>query len=340
MRRLYILFLVVPSLIHAQTRHQLTIEPFDIQYDDRFEFISSINQIESDGKNLYVRGLTHPYILMLTPDGKPIRQIGGPGGHPSKFGNQGVLAMSVKGPDLYAIDTELQLVRHFKHGKYADSFRLPSYQPNIGMISTNTFAFSQDRVVIPSGSTKGPAVVFHRNGTHIQHTGHIMPFTNDLNAYAPGINDAFWFRNENDWVSVHKYLPIVTRFDGQFNVVNQFQVESPIFQKQRDDLFRFSPTAKGNRPQPAVHDAQFHNGDLWLLSAGYLHQVDPDLGKLKRTYSFHGRGSNFEKLNDSRIALFAFAFRPDGSLILAHPGMLWGHDMWTASLPVEHQLKD
>ena len=109
------------------------------------------------------------------------------------------------------------------------------------------------------------------------------------------------------------------------------QIESSIISGLFEDIREFSPTPHFNVPLPLFTDAKIHKGDLYLMSGGQLHRIDPESGKLKSVTAFYGTGPDFAQVTLPNVTVFFFAFLDDGRLFLAHPAMLWNHDLWSVA---------
>ena len=93
-------------------------------------------------------------------------------------------------------------------------------------------------------------------------------------------------------------------------------------------------------PFPIFSDAKIFEGDLFLMTKGHLHRVDLDTHKLKSITTFYGTGPDFAEVAAPNVTVYFFAFLEDGLLVVAHPAMLWNHDLWTASLPFMKTLQN
>ncbi len=331
----YTIFLSVffAGFLFGREWSRLELRPIDFEQNDQTLFLSTINQIESDGKYLYLRSIREPEIMVITPEGKLIRRIGGRGGHPSEFGIQGVQAMTVHGNELWAIDAQLQRVRRFVDGRYLSSFLLRSFNYYHAPQTSNVFAFSKTEVVVPADPKTGHlASVLKHDGTKVRDVGDFIPYIEDLQRKIPGINDTLWLYDAGHWFSIHKFFPLVTRYDGAFNVVSQFQIESKTITEMFEGIQEFSPNPNFNVPLPLFTDAKIHEGDLYLMSKGRLHRIDLESGRVKSVTVFYGTGPDFAQVTLPNVTLFFFAFLDDGRLFLAHPAMLWNHDLWSVKL--------
>ncbi len=327
--------------LYSQEAYRVLLQPLDFQEGREEFYLSGIDQIESDGAHLYLRSLRETEIIVITPEGHLVNKFGGKGGHPSEFGDFGVLAMALRDNQLWAIDSERERVRRFVDGIYEHSFRLTSYNVFFANATANVFAFSEDLVVVPADpNTKHLAAVHRFDGTLVKHVGDHLPFTEDLARRVPGIHDTFWLYQNGSWFSIHKFLAVVTRYDADFKRVNQFQVESVSIRERLNHIQDFTSNDKFNVPGALITDVKIHHGDLYLMSGGYLHRVDLQDGTVKSITAFYGTGTEFEEVGPSNVTLFFFAFLDSDKLVLAHPAMLWDHDLWTVNLPFPTQSRN
>ncbi len=314
----------------GQETFRLELQPLDIRYDGPVSFgLRSISQIESNGTHLFLRSKRDNEIVVITPEGKPVQVIGGSGAHPGEF-DYGVLAMALHGHHLWAVDMGRNRVRRYLDGVYENSFKPVSYNTYIGLPTSNAFAVSDRELVLPASPKTGAlATVYRFDGTPIENVGETFPFADELTHRIPGINDTFWLREGRSWYSIHKFVPIVTRYDENFQVTQQFQVHSRIIEEVLDKVYTFHPPRKGSIPIPSITDVKIHDDHIYLMVAGRLHKVDLTSGEVKSITSFYGTGPDFAEVTGSQVALFFFAFLKNGKLVLAHPTMMWHHELWT-----------
>lgn len=323
----------LPLMSFALESFRLEIQPFDFQTDGGESYFSGIGQIESNGKHLFLRGAQEPIIIELDAHARVVRKIGGSGDHPAEFGQVGVMALAVKGEELWGIDLELKRVRQFFGDEYRKSFRLDSFNISYGAGLANIFAFSDEYVVIPArAETKHLAAVYLHDGTLIQHIGEPIAFP-ELSERIIGINNTHWLALKDGWLSVHKFFPLVTVYDTGFTLIDQFPVESAIITDMVDRTMSFDPGEQYTLPAPVFSDAKLFRGDLFLMCQGFLHQLDLKTHALESITRFFGEGDDFKEVQAPQLVFYFFAFLDSGQFVLGHPAMLWNHDLWTADLP-------
>ena len=195
--------------------------------------------------------------------------------------------------------------------------------------ASNGFAFTEREIVIPGPHSGDLATVYARDGQILRRVGRRLRATDELEATVPGIHDTIWIRRDQGWLSVHKFFPIVVRYDPNFRKIGEYQIESPAPLQLLDELYRFDPSPERAAPNAVITDAKMFRNELYLMSGGRLHRVDPDTGRVKSIMTFSGRGPDFSATGVSEPVLYFFAFLDDGRLFVAHPAMLWNHDLWT-----------
>jgi hypothetical protein len=334
-RNLIFLLILFSSFGFAQQQYRVAIQPLDFQQskDENF-FMANIGQIETDGPLVYLRSIRELEVSVMTPEGHLARRFGGNGGFSSEFGVNGVLAISVRDGVCLAIDAEQRLVRRFEEGRFQFAFRLHAYNVFATMPSSNSFAFSNQHIVIPTAPATGHlASVYGHDGVFRKFAGSLIPFDEDLMQIIPGINDTYWLFQGDQFYSIHKFYPIISTYDTAFERTNQFHLSTPAIEAYLEVFLSFTPLEPGSVPGPLFTDAKIYGGQLYLMSQGVLHQISLEDGTLESQTRFFGTGKDFAHLEDPHVNLYFFAFLPDGRLVLGHPAMLWNHDLWTAQLP-------
>ena len=318
--------------LFAQDTFRLPMTPFDFQ-DEAGALYSRISQLHTDGKLIYLASNQSTTFIAINQRGKIIHQFGGKGGGPTELGQTGVLALSVSGNRVWAIDMELKRVRMFQEGAYQSSFRLGSYNITYMSPSHNQFAHSATHVVVPADTRTAHslAAVYNHKGELLQHVGEPIDF--DLSPLIIGMNDTQWLTYKDGWISVHKFFPMVSVYDSSFSLVDQLQIDSPAYAELLDSTFKYEPkNGQHIMPQAIFTDAKIFRDDLFLMSNGQLHQVDLKTHKIKSITRFSGKGHDFKELSVDPIPYY-FAILDSGLAILAHPAMMWNHDLWKVQLP-------
>ncbi|MDJ0841727.1 MAG: hypothetical protein QNK37_34810 [Acidobacteriota bacterium] len=309
---------------------RLQLQPLDL----KDAHPNGIHQLESNGRHIYIRSSRQSEVFVVDLAGELVHTLGGTGEHPAEFGKHGVVAMALWDRHLWGIDGSLKRVRLFHEGRYVTSFPLPNYNLYFGYPAGNAFAGNSEVVLVPAHPDTGfLAAAFHRDGTLLRHVGERPAATRALAETLPGIDDTFWLHDGTSWFAVHKYYPMVTVFNDQFEPILRFDVDSPVTRRLLERIEHFQPDAQNNLPMPVFTDVKHRNGKLYLMSWGRLHQLDAATGKLQAVYVFYGRGPEFAQVTAPFVTLFNFTLLNDRKLVLGHPAMPWDHDLWTAELP-------
>jgi len=316
----------------SQDHFRVPLQPLDFQKQEAY--LSSINQLETDGKRIVVRSLRETEVVVIDRQGKILDKLGGKGGGPAEFGEYGVLAVAASNGLMFGIDAERKNVRLFEGSQFIDSFHLNSYNLGSGAMTSNAFAFSESEVVIPSHPGTGSlAAVYDFNGRLLRHFGDFPQQTLDLGLRLNAVNDTFWLFGGDRWYSVHKYLPLVTIYDRDFKIIKQFPVHSGVLDALAQEVEEFEPNPQHATSPPIISDVKLHNGKLYLMARGCLHRVEPKSGKVEGMAWFYGEGADFAGVTTPNVALFFFTILDDGEFVLGHPGMMWNHDLWKARVP-------
>jgi len=317
--------------------HQVSLKPFDlVERADGAAYISGVDQLESDGKRIYIRDAQTPYILVVNADGKLLQMIGGRGGGPGEF-RRGPLAMAVDGPALWALSDYGKRANYFENGEHILDFPIRTYNVDVVGPASKSFAFTNQFVLIPAHpSTKRLAALYGYDGELKRHVGDILPINRKELRKNPALNDTLWLRDDQGfWYALFKYRPLMFKFDQAWNQVAAFALAGPEIERRNDEFEVFKPKRKYQRPLYHFTDFKYFRGKLYALSVRALYQFDRKSGRtLGRTY-FFGDGAPFAELNleGEPLALMHIAFLEDGTAVLGHSAMPWGHDLWKANLP-------
>ena len=327
---LAVLLIVVSGLNPGSgTGYRALLQPLDIAPESDVYF-RSIGQLGSVGNRIYLRGLENPEIVVIDRKGAVLERIGGKGQHPGEF-DPGVLAMAVSEGGIWAIDSGMRWVRLLIGGRYETGFSLTGYNESLAYPTANDFAFSEWEVVLPAAAPQGYAgVVYDYKGEILRYLEREIPFDSSLPKTIRGLSDTFWLFDDDRWYCLHKYLPWVVVYDRNFEVVSRYRLRSPVLDEGFGQVLHFAPDEKMGVPKALITDAEFHRNGLFVMSGGELHQFDPKNGRLVSVTAFYGEGPDFKSVTTPNLTLFFFTILESGEIVLAHPGMLWNHDLWVA----------
>lgn len=330
-------WLVLASILCAQ--HKTTIMPLDFQKDDDpGTFVQGILQLETDGKHLMIRS-ENSYILTIDRQGNLLgRTEYIPFGSPAY---QQISGFAVSGSQLALINNK-NAVFLLENGAFQSYFSAAFYHGAMPTDTTNAFAFSGNRLVLPALPKTGKlAMVLHRNGDRIQDVGEPQAFPPDLIWPQQSLNATFWVKEGSYWYALFKYQPRILKFNERFRLVAEFPLsgdeinegEARLHDPSAQDLEYFSYS-----PPPHFSDFKAFRGKLYAMCSGVLLEIDANTGQALQRYYFFGKTQDFGHLPEAqRITLPIFTILDDGSLVLAHPGLLWNHDLWIADVNLGDQ---
>jgi len=310
------------------------LKPFDFQDPDQIP-MSAVSQVESDGKHLYLRSFRDPWIAVIDRAGKLIARYGGEGEHPGEF-RGGAMALALNGEQLWALGFDFRHVRRFAEGRFQTSFPLDSFNYYYGHPTSNRFAATDDWIVIPAHPSTGALAALHRpDGALARYVGEPLAFDAEMLQRLPGLNDSYWLTAPDGWISVHKFFPMVTFYNRDFEPLRQVEPRSPVIQELSSQILDFTPSKAANVPPALITDAKLHRGKLFLMADGRLHRMSLEDGRVTQVAAFYGEGEDFAEVTEPFVYMYFFAFLADDTLIVAHPGMMWNHPLWRVDLPVK-----
>ncbi len=306
--------------------------PMDFQKGAVSTYLSSIHQVECDGERLYFRSLRDAQVLVTDLEGRMLMALGGTGEHPSEFGANGVLAISVSHGGISALDGGLRFIRFYENGRFISYLRLGSYNTRATHSTSNVFAFSKTHAVVPAKDFSHLALAYPRGGGEAIPVGDLLEIGNEIEDAVPR-NATLWCFEDGLWYAAHKFFPMVTVYDERFQVVNQFQVQHALTDQYVSYLGDFKPNERFTKAQVLVSDFKAFRGSLYLMMQGTLFQVHSQSGAVQSRTIFIAEGETFGAADGHQIELPFFAFAEDGALFAVHPALLWNHDFWSVRLP-------
>jgi len=327
------LFAALLWLYQPTNAHNLQIKPFDFQNDRNGYHFNNINQMETDGRLIYIASRDAPYIVVLDGAGKLVKKIGRAGSGPGEFG-RGILGISVRKRELWALDLDRRnALLGFVDGTYQSRIELHSHPA--GMIATdlNVFAFSENEVVFPCSPATGQlAIAYGREGGR-QGVGEILFDRRDADLLRriPAMNDTFWLHDDERWYALFLYYPLIMVYDRNFKPATSFPIDWPDVQNRHAALMDWAPEERGDQPRVLFSDVKLHGAYLYVLSGGRLYCMDKTNGALQWAARFVGDAPEFERRRN--LTLHFFCVLDDGRAILGHPALMWDHDLWQVVLP-------
>ena len=328
-----ILCLFSAAALFAQKLHRVPVSPLDIDFGTNGSPLTDLGQIETDGDRIYIRSSQEPRILALTQQGRLLKEIGRPGEAPGEFGAVGVLAMSVSGQRIWAVDAQFERVQLFERGLYQTGFRITAFNQDMAYPSSNRFAFSEGEVVLPAASGGDYLAMVHDyEGRILRYVERPVPKIGMERPSFSGAEDTFWLFYQDRWICLFKYAPSILIFDRNFELEKQFRLGDG-FESGYEKIKSFQPNETFAVPHALMTDVEAFGDDLYLMSAGRLNRVSLVDGAIRDVIVFYGEGPDFAEVTAPYLTLFFCRILEHGQLVLGHPGYFWNHDLWTASLP-------
>lgn len=314
--------------------YRVQIQPIDFQEDNPPEtYIKFMNQIETDGTDIFVMAEGNPFLLQISSKGKFVRTIGHSGQGPGELGSQSPSAISVIRSRIWVL-TEGKAI-FFEKGKYISGFKLPNIVHR-SSVAGDRFAFDREHVLLPLTPTTGHlAGIFDYGGEPIGFVGDIIPFDEELYSRNPIINETLWARDNDFWYCLFRYRPMIRKFDRAFRLIGEFTVRGPEVDIREEEFFQ---RRNLNSQIGALHinlphflDFKVFGSHLFLECKSTLYQIDKNSGEtLSRTH-FFGKGPEFAYRTPGKpLGFRGIIFLPPNRIVLPDA---FEHDLWTAELP-------
>jgi len=323
---------------HAAELLKLKVEPFDFQNPDmgfHEYYLDSYDQMVIQGRTLYLRAHDEPQIVAINTDNFQGTRIGSQGEGPGEL-RSGAAYMAVRGSNLWAIDFgNREKILHFVEGRYKDAFAIDAMDPQIPLDGLS-LAASDTEIVSPLSPRSGHlAMAYGFDGSKTP-VGKLLIDKRDgeLVYRLPHVNQTIWhFGDDGFWYAAFPYSPMVLKFDRKFKKVGHFSIEHPLLADRINQIMEFEPVRPNKRCIPLVTDIKWFRNKLYVMSSGYLFQLDPNSGDLHNIIRF----SIYEPEHSGPgLKVFPlFAFRDDGAIFLGHPSCfdLSEHDMYHLKHP-------
>jgi hypothetical protein len=315
---------------------RVNVDPLDFQDENNpATFVTGFNQIESNGKHIFVVPHPDPNVIEIDAEGTFIRAIGRRGNGPGELGYHYLYAISVKGPSLWALRSDISGIHFFEKGSHLAGFRPETYQFLYGSAQSLRFAFDRDHVVLQAHPSTGfLAYVYGYGGEVIGKMGKLFRINRDYLAINPAAYSTMWERVEDGWYCLFHFRPILRKYNDRFEKVEEFFLDGPEIQVFEARFAEKKKDPKFTYPKAHFTDFKAFAGHIYLLSSGVLYQVDPKNGKtLTRTLFFGNEEVRKQQSEPRKLNMEYFAFLDDGTIVLANGVNLFGHDLWKTKLP-------
>ncbi len=332
------LFLFSALSSNATETYRLQVTPFDFQSEDAGfidYYLERYHQMVIQGDMLYLRAQDHPQIIGIHTKTSQGTRIGSMGEGPGEF-RTGASMMAVVENQIWAVDFgKTDRITHYVNGRYKGAIPIDSMAPFIPSDGLS-LAVSDREVIAPVSPRTGHlAMAYGFDGSKTS-IGSI-PFDKkdgDLVFRIPYVNQTIWhFGGDGFWYAAFPYAPMIYKFNRKFEKVGHFSIEHPVLSKHMNRIMEFEPKRPGDRCITLVSDVKWFRNRLYVMSSGYLMQLNPNSGDLLSITRF-----SIKDPSDSGPGLKVFplfAFRDDGTIFLGHPVCfeLSGHDMYQLQNP-------
>jgi len=318
------------QLASSQTR--TLVEPLDFQDEtNNLTLMSTIEQIAWDGEAIVIRGdVSH--LLRIDRTGRLLGTIAIEEGSdvyrtPIGFAtHEGTTAMINASGHLFVLDREGALTVH-RSSWFSPEASFPYF-------NTMVFAFDGTRLVLPALPETGKA-----NVVVTPATGEVVLMDERPEMRVPnprwGMAADLWSFDGERYYSLGKFRPVLRVYDARLELIAEHALMSPEIAEAERRLYE--PTEEESRrlrvTPPHFTDLEARDGKVFALGAGTLLEIEGSSGQVRHRYQFHGKGEDFAGVDPARPLYFqSFALLDDNTVILAHPGLMWNHDLWSAVL--------
>lgn len=315
-------------------KHKLELTPLDFSDESNPKtFFSGIGQIEGDEDTLYVADTSSAWILMIDKDGNYKGSLGQAGEGPKEWG-RGPRAFAVEQGHLWAADYQNDALHLFVDG--AHQLRLPIERP-IQTPGSNNFVFSLSdaQLLYQAHPGKGSlAALYDFDGNLIKYVGELPKLDIETQRANPFMHQTLWQQQGDHYYALFKFMPIMIKFDQEFNELDRFYLDSPEINELQD---QFEDHKKTNTNKPGkgrsyrisptmFSDFKTHKDLLYVMCRGVLYQINPKDGQMMTRVDFS------IPTRDSIKPTF-FTFLKDDVMVVGHSNMLWDHDLWKIEKP-------
>lgn len=314
----------------------LEIRPIDLHgnLNNQARF-QKVLQLETYGEHVLVRTLARE-LLVLDKAGKWQATI--PACEEGSEAFQLLAGVSVWQKQLIALNLTRSIFffknKRYQRYKTSDYYAAGALAPKY---NSNAFGFNGRQIVLSARSDmKALAVVLDEQGNFHHSFGQKESFPQAVETLKPAINACFWAWDGSHWYGLHKFKPLVKKYDPQFKLVKSFPILGQEIADKEDALYNPAPEQSIGRfaIMPHFSDFKIFKDSLYIMCGKALYQVDKALTQVTNMFYFKGTGPEFSHLNPAtRLTLPFFTILPDATLVLGQPNLMWKHDLWLADLP-------
>ena len=306
--------------------HQVVLQPIDIQHKGNAYPLHAIHQIESDGQRLFLRSLNETRVLVVDRMGRIQQEIGRDGNGPGEWGATGIQALALFRDELWGFGTHRLTLNGYEGVRLLKSFDAYDIRAGHQGTTSNVFAVSETSIAVASPfGTNHLAVVYAKSGQSHHPVGTRLIEEKDLLEDNPFANDTMWLFDGHRWYALFKFYPVIAIFDKAFEKQTFYNLDHPWIAKA------FAFVSDDHGPDiilPLFSDFKMFRNQLFLMCRDGLLQMDPKDMTVLSVTRFLGEGPDFESIAGKPLTLPYFSFLEDGTLVLAHPMLLWNHDLW------------
>jgi len=309
-------------------------QPLDFQ-DDAFPetYAQSVLQLESDGTSIFIR-TENAHILQIDRQGQVLGVYHLPEEGPKHA--MRIRTFAIHGERLALVNQRRRIYLMENHDVVSSflsmEFEFEDFYP---VANAMGFGFDGERLVIPSQAKSQLAVVLDAEGKLEKSAGKAVAFADDLKWDTSYFNATFWAKQGEYWYCLFKFKRALRVYDESFRLVRELELASDeIFQSDRE-LYEPAKEHRQKVRVPIPHFSDFKvKGDVaYILCRGALLAIDLKSGELLQSYHFYGKGEDFADVPEGqRLNMMEVVILDDGHAVLAHPALLWRHDLWLVKL--------
>ena len=241
------------------------------------------------------------------------------------------MAIALGDGELWGYGTHNRTMNGYRNQVFTGGFSIDKVTPGLFGTTSNTFGVSQKHLVVPSPfRTSFLAEIFSKTGESLGPLGEPLETNPEILKRNPVVNDTLWQHHGNSWLALFKFFPVLAVFDRNFQPVTQIGLNDPWIDTGFKKLI--SEGFDSSIP-PLFSDFKIFENRIYLMCRGKLLQLDAKTGETLSRTTFFGEGLDFGKVAGEPLSFPFFTFLADGSLVLAHPMLLWNHDLWTTKPP-------
>ena len=333
MRISFVLVLGVMGCI-GQAQDILYPEPLDFQ-DEAFQetYAQSVLQLESGGTSIFIR-TENAHLLEIDRHGQVLGVFHLPEEGPKHALRIKTFALH---GDRLAMVNQSRQVYLLEKQKVVSSFQTAEFEFEDFYPIANGMGFGFDgrQLVLPSQQNGKLAVVLDASGKVQKRAGEAVAFAEDLKWDTSYFNATFWVKQGGFWYCLFKFARVLRIYDNAFKLVKEVELTSDeIFQSDSELYEPESEHRKKVRvPIPHFSDFKVKGKFAYALCRGALLVIDLENGEVAHRYHFHGKGADFSGVpQGQRLNMMEVAVLDDGHAVLAHPALLWNHDLWLVKL--------